>query len=693
MGNQLCSNYSYHPKHPNYSNYSGSLGEGVQNGSDRDVMTIMHIFVVVEHEDQISSVAEDKHHVLVIDQQQPDCNTNPCFTRLRLLRRPVDPKFRFPEERYFTRLTDNGEFYLNRIKLINKATKHYKNHVYAETEEGVPLHGPALLVEEEGDPDMDFVPCLRMPKWPSFGMDALRRIEQTCSVETRKEIESKGCHLVGVPHPMTVDHPELEFRMSFSIGEKLLIRTWSTQQMKVYYLCKEIFNAYFKEEINLNLEKGLCSYFAKTSILWMVEEHPKEYWEETQLLDILDDLFKRLSSYVTNRSCPNYFVPIAYLMATYTELQVEQLVPEIDLVRNEMFLKLWGCKHIRFFYTRWEEVYLKCKKALLKDSSGSEGITDDLAADICRPDGMCSADGIPIKDIIHWSQIKGLVAQFMIFCQTDHWTYKAWFGDDPVKVLLRISTTLHSKFEVKYGALLCSYFHCALMRSIAHNLMDDTYLGLACKKITHRQFSENMKQVESYILEGYRWNGVLSDRNVTGLVMLGLVNHLSGYQAKARELLSNALDQWYTYSEEYKGKVKMLRMTIVFTGKHGLAPTFFVPDPDLRALFEERHMHQIVFDPVALAFYLLVKLGGIGARGSYKDLEKRFPNLKPRYGQSCTEIDSYRFLKYRLGLMDAGEFAEYQASLVSISRDECSECTENKLYDDNLHDPNSAVNY
>ena len=134
----------------------------------------------------------------------------------------------------------NGETYLSRSKLVNRLSQHYKKHLYYDHNEEAPQHGPALLVEEIGDKDMDFVPCIKIPSWPTFGVNALDRIEERLSVETRTKLKSEGCHLVGVAHANS-SNPDLEFRISFSVAEKLLIRTWTTKQMKLYFLCKELF--------------------------------------------------------------------------------------------------------------------------------------------------------------------------------------------------------------------------------------------------------------------------------------------------------------------------------------------------------------------------------------------------------------------------------------------------------------------
>ena len=79
--------------------------------------------------------------------------------------------------------------------------------------------------------------------------------------------------------------PNLEFRILFSVAEKYSIQYWNKSQVIIYFLCKELFNKFFIT--GQDLEKGLCWYFAKTILFWMVERYPKEFWTENSTLSIL----------------------------------------------------------------------------------------------------------------------------------------------------------------------------------------------------------------------------------------------------------------------------------------------------------------------------------------------------------------------------------------------------------------------
>ena len=87
--------------------------------------------------------------------------------------------------------------------------------------------------------------------------------------------------------------------------------------MNLYFLCKEFFNKFLST--GQDLERGLCSYFAKTIILWMDERYSKEFWKENSTLGIVGQFVDDLKLNIRDKSCPNYFVPNNLMMGTYTD--------------------------------------------------------------------------------------------------------------------------------------------------------------------------------------------------------------------------------------------------------------------------------------------------------------------------------------------------------------------------------------
>ncbi|XP_052083522.1 cyclic GMP-AMP synthase-like [Mytilus californianus] len=100
---------------------------------------------------------------------------------------------------------------------------------------------------------------------------------------------------------------DLQWRVSFSVGEKLLINTFTHTQLLCYALLKII----LKDVIATNLECKdlLCSYFLKTIIFWISEELPQSIWKPGNIIPCFMICFSRLVYCVEHSVCFHYFIP------------------------------------------------------------------------------------------------------------------------------------------------------------------------------------------------------------------------------------------------------------------------------------------------------------------------------------------------------------------------------------------------
>jgi hypothetical protein len=71
------------------------------------------------------------------------------------------------------------------------------------------------------------------------------------------------------------DNP-FEWRISFSVPEKMLIYSWTHSQIICYALLKLLLKEVIKK--NEKTDKLFCSYFLKTVIFWLSEELEQNVW-------------------------------------------------------------------------------------------------------------------------------------------------------------------------------------------------------------------------------------------------------------------------------------------------------------------------------------------------------------------------------------------------------------------------------
>jgi tetratricopeptide (TPR) repeat protein len=100
---------------------------------------------------------------------------------------------------------------------------------------------------------------------------------------------------------------DIEWRFSFSVGEKLLIYSFTHVQLICYALMKILLKDVIDSEDGC---KGLlCSYYIKNIIFWVSEELPLSLWQPENLIYCFMRCFEKLLYCVEYSMCPHYFIP------------------------------------------------------------------------------------------------------------------------------------------------------------------------------------------------------------------------------------------------------------------------------------------------------------------------------------------------------------------------------------------------
>ena len=170
------------------------------------------------------------------------------------------------------------------------------------------LHGPAVTLEEsEFASAKDSVFALRSRAWPDLAMEWITRYRHY-NWPTQDQIITciqLGCFLVKVGHSSSREK-HLQWRISFSLQERLLVTNFNSAQLKCYILLKII----KKEMIHKPLgEKSLTSYHFKTCMFYMIENTPAEFWTEENLLICLHRCLQQMLVWAETGVCSNYFIP------------------------------------------------------------------------------------------------------------------------------------------------------------------------------------------------------------------------------------------------------------------------------------------------------------------------------------------------------------------------------------------------
>lgn len=179
--------------------------------------------------------------------------------------------------------------------------------------------------------------CIHSPVWPVAARDWAFRVRRYSwpTPEMKKIILQQGCHVVPIGNPQSPRN-NTEWRWSFSLAEKLLVRTFNVFQLQCYFLLKLFVNYV----INPAVVDGLSSYDVKTIMFHMVENtHPAEWTKETLAPCFLGCLQKLLQC-LDDGNLPHYFISGHNLFEP--RLQGDSRI-SLAIVVAEQMEKGWRC--------------------------------------------------------------------------------------------------------------------------------------------------------------------------------------------------------------------------------------------------------------------------------------------------------------------------------------------------------------
>ncbi|XP_076071842.1 uncharacterized protein LOC143043412 [Mytilus galloprovincialis] len=262
---------------------SGSFGEGLEmTGSDLDIMYVSKNIEVYE-DIKAANHSNVKYVLMETD------DVKPGFTQLLVLEQVYSQYLRQRCEE------PNGKHYFSSAL--------YKQRVMRNID-SIVIHGPCIS-DKEGI--FDHAMCLHCRTWISQASQWITRSNNSWpSYNVKQSIIKHGVLFVpiGVKGSPKED---IEWRISFSVGEKFLINTFTHTQLMCYALLKIL----LKDVIATytECEDLLCSYFLKTIIFWISEELPHSIWKPENLISCFMRCFKRLIYSVENSICLHYFIP------------------------------------------------------------------------------------------------------------------------------------------------------------------------------------------------------------------------------------------------------------------------------------------------------------------------------------------------------------------------------------------------
>ena len=287
--------------------FTGSQAEGlVLPGSDVDFMidinNIYDIDVSESLQDLVQSTRANKF-LIVAD------NVPPAFVRLKPCRVGY-PILLYSLENM------GGSAFLSSQRFIallyaydtEEAPLELLDEYYFHTRK---IQGPSLEAwNPYGGEGIDNVYSIRCNFWPTTATEWKERRRQYSwpAMQDKEHIVQFGCHLVSIGHPLS-SSKSIEWRLSFSIAERILVWSFNHTQMQCYAVMKLILKEFVKVKCTQQNKGVLCSYFVKTFLFWKYETTNPSFWQAVNLQECLMYLFQEFYTCILDGVLRHYFIP------------------------------------------------------------------------------------------------------------------------------------------------------------------------------------------------------------------------------------------------------------------------------------------------------------------------------------------------------------------------------------------------
>ena len=220
------------------------------------------------------------------------------------------------------------------------------------------IQGPSIETWTEymdrSESGYDTVPSIHCPFWPRGVEEWLHRPRRYGwpTPTDITQITDFGCHLVAVGYPLS-SSKEMEWRISFSVAERILVWSFNHIQIQCYAVMKIILKEFIKVRCSPP-NYVLCSYFIKTFLFWKFEVTESSFWSAENFRACISFLLVEFTKCIRNRELPHYFFPSFNLLSVKLtrEAQRELLLILETAIEHDITI-LRECNTLRKVWSRF----------------------------------------------------------------------------------------------------------------------------------------------------------------------------------------------------------------------------------------------------------------------------------------------------------------------------------------------------
>ena len=220
------------------------------------------------------------------------------------------------------------------------------------------IQGPSIETWNEymdrSESGVDTVPSIHCPFWPRGAEEWLHRPRRYGwpTPTDITQINDFGCHLVAVGYPLS-SSKEMEWRISFSVAERILVWSFNHVQIQCYAVMKIILKEFIKVRCS-PANYVLCSYFIKTFLFWKFEVTQSTFWRSENFRACISFLLVEFTKCIRDRELPHYFFPSFNLLSVkLTRAAQRELLPILQTAIEHDIGILRECNTLRKVWSRF----------------------------------------------------------------------------------------------------------------------------------------------------------------------------------------------------------------------------------------------------------------------------------------------------------------------------------------------------
>ena len=216
-----------------------------------------------------------------------------------------------------------------------------------------PLFRSVELPSSMWTSSIDYVLCFKLHFWPDCASHWFNEKHDWISDTVLRNIKESGYHLVAKPiRPKTDLQPANEWRISFSIAEKVLSGELTSFQKKCYLVAKTIFYKNFKSLTDDKTGRHLPSYTLKTVKFRLQDSVNMNKWQQYQtgdnLLEVVSRYYQELANSLRSGNLPCYFIKEMNILHGFSEAFLKKCAEAAERISSDPtnFVECWDLQQV-----------------------------------------------------------------------------------------------------------------------------------------------------------------------------------------------------------------------------------------------------------------------------------------------------------------------------------------------------------